>query len=243
MLAAEVAALRCPAKLRRLAQQVIVDFVAELARAIELPEPIVEFGSLQVEPGQPNDLRPLFEGRRFLGTDMRSGPGVDRLEDLRSLTFAAGEVGTALCLDTLEHCADPLTACRELHRVLREGGVCVLSSVMFFPIHAYPHDYWRFTPEGFRALLAPFEDVWVTGIGHPQLPTQVIGVAAKKRELGLSHRRFAAVSEAQDWWDRAEGRVSFGIVQVAPGELAATLARQLPRAILQRAGARLRSRV
>lgn len=23
-------------------------------------------------------------------------------------------MGTALCLDTLEHCADPLTACREM---------------------------------------------------------------------------------------------------------------------------------
>ena len=219
-----------------------MDFVAELARTIELPEPIVEFGSLQVEPDQPNDLRPLFEHQRFLGTDMREGPGVDRVEDLRSLSFAAGEVGTALCLDTLEHCQDPLAACRELHRVLREDGVCVLSSVMFFPIHGYPQDYWRFTPEGFRILLAPFEDVWVTGIGHPELPTQVIGVAAKQRELGLSRSRFAALSEAQAWWDRAEGRVSFGILQVPPRQLAAILARQLPRAVAQRASARLRSR-
>lgn len=223
-----------------MAQQLIVDFVAELARVLELAEPIVEFGSLQVEPGQPNDLRPLFAGRDFIGTDMRPGPGVDRIEDLRSLTLADRKVGTALCLDTLEHCEDPLTACRELHRVLRDGGVCVISSVMFFPVHGYPHDYWRFTPEGFRLLLSQFDDVWVTGIGHPELPMQVVGVGAKGRRLGLSDERLRTIDQAQEWWNRAEGRVSFGIVQIPLRQLAATLAHQLPRAILQRANARLR---
>src|ERR1700712_5003820 len=87
---------------------VVSDIVANLG--VHLPEPIVEFGSLQVEPGQPNDLRPLFPGRKFIGTDFRPGPGVDQIEDLRRLSFADGEVGTALCLDTLEHCEDPMAA-------------------------------------------------------------------------------------------------------------------------------------
>ena len=223
-----------------MAQKLIIEIVAELAGLIEFPEPIVEFGSLQVEPDQPNDLRPLFEGKRFIGTDMRPGAGVDRVEDLRELTFADGEVGTALCLDTLEHCEDPLRACRELHRVLREGGVCVISSVMFFPIHGYPQDYWRFTPEGFRALLAPFDDVWVTGIGHPELPTQVIGVGGKQRTLGLSGTPLRSVADAQRYWERSEGKISFEIVQVPLRQLAGTVARQLPRAAAQRAMARLR---
>lgn len=220
-----------------------MDFVAELTRVLqpELPEPIVEFGSLQVEPGQPNDLRGLFEGRRFVGTDLRPGPGVDRIEDLRALSFADQEIGTGLCLDTLEHCEDPLTACRELHRVLRDGGVCVLSSVMFFPIHAYPHDYWRFTPGGFRALLAPFDDVWVAGIGHPELPTQVVGVGVKGRNPGLAGATFSTVLNAQREWDRAEGKIRFGIVQVPLRQLAGTLARELPRALSERARARLKN--
>lgn len=209
---------------------------------IELPGPIVEFGSLQVEPGQPNDLRSLFRSETFIGTDMRPGPGVDRIEDLRSLSFADGEIGTALCLDTLEHCEDPLTACRELHRVLRDDGVCVISSVMFFPVHGYPQDYWRFTPEGFRVLLAPFDEMWSTGIGHPELPTQVLGVGTKGRRVGLSDVRLRTIGEAQEWWDRSEGRVSFDIVQVPLRQLATTLARQLPRALSQRASARLRRR-
>ena len=50
---------------------------------------------------------------------MREGPGVDRVEDLRALSFRDGSVGTALCLDTLEHCADPPQACRELRACAR----------------------------------------------------------------------------------------------------------------------------
>jgi SAM-dependent methyltransferase len=222
-----------------LAQQLIVDIVAELTGVLDFQEPIVEFGSLQVEPGQPSDLRPLFAGRRFIGTDVRSGAGVDRIEDLRSLTFSDEEVGTALCLDTLEHCEDPFAACRELHRVLRPGGVCIVSSVMMFPIHSYPHDYWRFTPEGFRLLLRPFDDVWVAGIGHHELPTQVIAVAAKGGTLGLLGERLRTVIDTQAKWERAEGRVSFGAVQLPVRQVLAVIVRQLPRAVAQRMRARI----
>jgi SAM-dependent methyltransferase len=223
------------------AQWLITNFVAELAQLVDLPEPIVEFGSLQVEPEQTNDLRPLFEGREFVGTDMRPGAGVDRVEDLRSLSFADDEVGTALCIDTLEHCEDPLTACRELHRVLRPGGVCAVTSVMFFPIHGYPHDYWRFTPGGLRVLLSPFDYLWVTGVGHPLLPTQVVAVAAKGTDLGLTDASFTSLTKLQENWHQAPGRVRFGPCQVSPAELVRAAARDLPRAVAQRAAARLRS--
>ncbi|MGH2894333.1 MAG: methyltransferase domain-containing protein [Solirubrobacteraceae bacterium] len=226
-----------------MAQQLIADFVAEFADRMDLAEPIVEFGSLRVEAGQPNDLRRLFAGRDFVGTDMRGGPGVDRVEDLRGLTFGDGEVGTALCLDTLEHCADPAGACRELHRVLGHGGLCVVSSVMFFPVHGYPQDYWRFTPEGLRLLLQRFDDVWACGVGHPELPMQVIAIAAKGRSLGLDAEPFATLAEAQRSWNRAEGTIRLGVLHVPLGEMARTLASELPRAAAQRTAARLRPRL
>jgi SAM-dependent methyltransferase len=208
-------------------------------QAIELPEPIVEFGSMQVEAGQPNDLRPLFEGREFLGTDFREGPGVDRVEDLRGLSFTDGEVGTAICLDTLEHCADPITACREMHRVLADGGVCVISSVMFFGIHGYPSDYWRFTPEGFRVLLDDFDHVDVAGVGDPSIPFWVFGVGAKGRRLGVSLAGLPILAREQEKWNRAEGKVPIGPLRFSLRELAGTLGREVPRAVLERMAARL----
>jgi SAM-dependent methyltransferase len=196
-------------------------FVAELAGLVDLPDPIVEFGALQVEPGQDGDLRPLFAGRPYVGTDFREGPGVDRVEDLRALTLGDGEVGTALCLDTLEHCADPPMACRELARVTGPGGVCVISSVLLFGIHGYPQDFFRFTPEGFRALLQQgFERTWVGAVGHPDMPVWVFGLGSHGAALpadGLD--AFPSLAAAQRRFDEAPDTVRLGVTRHPPGEL------------------------
>lgn len=212
-----------------MAQTLIRGFMEDLACVVDLPDPVVEFGSLQVEYDQDGDLRPLFAGRRFVGTDMRPGLGVDRVEDLRSLSFKDGEVGTALCLDTLEHCEDPVRACGELTRVIGDGGVCVISSVMLFGIHGYPDDYFRFTPSAFESMLGGFDDVWTIGIGDPAMPMQIIGVGAKGRRLGLSLGRLPSLAAVQAWWDDAPGRVRLGVLRYPPRDLVRELIRQFPR--------------
>ena len=190
---------------------------------------------MQVEAEQEGDLRALFAGRDFLGTDFREGPGVDRVEDLRSLTFGDGEVGTAICLETLEHCEDPIAACRELHRVVADGGVCVISAPMLLGIHGYPSDYFRYTPSGFRVLLGAFDDVWAAGLGSPDHPLWVFGVAAKGRRLDLSWERLPRLAEAQREWERAEGKFIVGPLQYESGDLVRIAARELPRAVAERA--------
>src|SRR5262249_20741343 len=122
---------------------------------------------------------------------------------------------------------------------LAPGGLCVITSVMLFPIHGYPNDYWRFTPEGFRVLLEPFDDVDVVGIGHPEVPTQVIGVGRKGGGLGFSLSPLKTLTAAQDEWGRAEGKVRIGVVHIPLRQLATTLAGELPRVVRERAKARL----
>lgn len=213
---------------------VVRNFVTDCVARLELPDPVVEFGSMQVEPDQPTDLRPLFAGRDYTGTDFREGPGVDRVEDLRALTYADDSVGTAICLETLEHCEDPLTACRELARVVRPGGVALISTPLLLGIHGYPNDYFRYTPEGMRAILAPFDSVWTHGLGDPGMPLWVFAVAANGRELDLSLADFPNVAADQADWERAEGKVRIGVLQYRPSELVRALARELPRLARER---------
>jgi len=158
----------------------IKDFVSIVARTVPIKEPIYEFGALQV-PGQEGfaDLRPLFSGREYVGTDMREGVGVDKVLDLHDIDAPSESVGTVLCLDTLEHVEDPRRAMQEIFRILKPDGIAVISSVMCFPIHAYPYDYWRFTPEAFRSILKPFAHSFVGFAGKEDFPHTVVGIGFK----------------------------------------------------------------
>lgn len=155
--------------------------VAEFARAVEFREPIHEFGSYLVA-GQDEiaDVRPLFPGKRFVGCDVRKGPGVDRVEDLRRLTLPDRSVGSALLLETLEHTADPVQALREVARVLEPRGAVLVTSCLDFKIHAYPEDFFRFTPSGIGVLLEPFAHRWIGFQGHPKFPHTVFGFASHR---------------------------------------------------------------
>ena len=165
----------------------IKDFVSIAAAVLPIGQPVYEFGSLQV-PSQENfaDLRPLFPGKEFFGADMREGPGVDKVLNLHDIDLPAECAGTVLCLDTLEHVEYPHRALEEIHRILKPSGIAIISSVMNFPIHDFPYDYWRFTPEAFRSLLKPFTDSFIGFAGEERFPSIVVGVGFKSRAPDLS---------------------------------------------------------
>jgi len=110
---------------------------------------------------------------------MREGPGVDKLLDLHDIDLPSESVGTILCFDTLEHVEYPHRALEQIHRILKPDGIAVISSVMDFPIHDYPYDYWRFTPEAFKSILKPFADSFVGFAGREDFPHTVIGMGFK----------------------------------------------------------------
>jgi hypothetical protein len=68
---------------------------------------------------------------------------------------------------------------------------------------------------------------------------QVVGLATKGGALGLDPDGFSTLRTAQERWNRAEGKVRFGPLHVSPKDLARAIARDLPRAVAQRARARL----
>jgi len=188
-------------------RQSIREFVEICARTLPIKGPVYEFGSYQV-PGQEElaDLRDLFGGFEFVGTDMREGPGVDRVLDLHNIDLPDGVIGTAISMDTLEHVEYPRKAVENLHRVTQTGGIVILSSQMRFRIHNYPSDYWRFTPEGFRSLLKPFEGKFVGHAGREKFPHSVVGIGFKGPAPSLD----AFLGEFEAWqgrWDSEDGRI------------------------------------
>jgi SAM-dependent methyltransferase len=168
----------------------VKQIIEVIARRIELPEPIVELGALQVEAQVGwADLRPFFPGRHYIGCDFREGPGVDQIENPEiGFSFNDDTIGSLITCDTFEHIFDVFKTVREIKRVLMPDGILVVISVMYWPIHAYPHDYWRFTPECFRRLLEEFADAIIIYLGDKMFPHTVIGVARKAHVFPESFR-------------------------------------------------------
>lgn len=179
-------------------RELIRDFVELASQTLPLEGPIYEFGAFLV-PGQEQlaDLRRLFPGKQYVGADMRAGPGVDMILNLHDVALPDATAGTVLCLDTLEHVEYPHKAVQEIHRILKPEGIAVITSVMDFPIHDYPYDYWRFTPEAFRSLLKPFAHCLVGYVGVKKFPHTVVGIGFKGEQPSLAEfeRRFAELRE------------------------------------------------
>jgi SAM-dependent methyltransferase len=158
----------------------IKKFVRIARTTLPISCPVYEFGSLQV-PGQIgwSDLRPMFSDKEYVGCDIRGGPGVDKILNLHNINLPGSSIGTVLCLDTLEHVEFPRVAMKEIFRILKPGGIAIISSVMNFPIHDYPCDYWRFTPAAFRSILNPFDNFFVGFQGKEMFPHTVVGIGFK----------------------------------------------------------------
>jgi SAM-dependent methyltransferase len=179
----------------------VKELIPIIIDTLPLKEPIYEFGSYQT-PGQEGyaDLRSLFSGKKFVGTDMRMGPGVDKVIDLHKIDLPNNSVGTALILDTLEHVENPHQAMSEVYRVLKPGGMVVISSVMKFPIHDYPADYWRFTPEAFKTLLKKFSTRTVFFTGEEIFPLGVHGIGFKNNNVSFAKLNQRLKPWAKKWY-------------------------------------------
>jgi len=64
---------------------------------------------------------------RYVGTDLRKGPGITLRTDLRRTAIRDGSFDAALCVHVLEHIDDDTAAIAELHRILRPGGWALVS--------------------------------------------------------------------------------------------------------------------
>lgn len=155
-------------------------FCRLVAETFDCPGPVYEFGSFQVEGQEAYaDLRGFFPGKSYVGCDFREGPGVDRVEDVTAITLPDRSAGTVICLETFEHVFEVRRAFDEVFRILRPGGVFILTSPFYFPLHGYPDDYWRITPSCLRRLLEPYGARVVGSQGHTPSPHTVMSVAIK----------------------------------------------------------------
>jgi SAM-dependent methyltransferase len=119
-----------------------------------------ELGTRILDVGVYNPRRWLGDGYITFGEH-----GEDTHGDLLRLPFANAAFDGVVLTEVLEHCTDPKWAIGEVHRVLKPGGLLLVTSPFIWSWHGVEgeyQDYWRFTHQGWKFLLAAFTDVSIT---------------------------------------------------------------------------------
>lgn len=140
---------------------------------------VLEVGSLDVN----GHIRGLFEGKAYVGLDMRDGPNVDVLLDAHKIKsqFEPEQFDMVICFDTLEHDNKFWVTLENMKWVLKKGGWLLLGvPSRTCPLHGHPSDYWRFMEPAMTEMLQPFEDIHVElQRDNPDTEDEIMGYGRK----------------------------------------------------------------
>jgi len=83
------------------------------------------------------------------------------------LPFKDNCADAVLCTGVLEHVPDPHQLIKEMHRVLKVGGIVYVEIPFLQPFHAAPHDYQRVTLYGLKEMFKEFKEIETGIAGGP----------------------------------------------------------------------------
>lgn len=136
-----------------------------LERELEKLLPTLPGGTVLDVGSKRAPYRQAIAASEYVTMDIRSDVGADLVGDVHDIPRPEASFDTVIATELLEHCREPQQAIDEMRRVLRPGGVCVLSTRFLYPVHADPHDYFRFTADGLTYLFREWKSVDVIPIG------------------------------------------------------------------------------
>ena len=156
-------------------------FLGYLSRFIEQCDRILDVGTPERFFKELRPLESMFDGKSYVaaGYDPPADRGryrCDAHQDVQAMTFDDNSFDGVICMEVLEHVSDPFQAARELVRVVRPGGLLLVTVPFLAPYHGksgqtashktYP-DNWRFTHTGLELLFPTLDDCDVVALNGP----------------------------------------------------------------------------
>lgn len=135
--------------------------------------------------------------RRYIGLDLEAGKfsysvKADAYWDGIRMPFSDNSLDSALLLEVIEHCPDPLIVLQETQRVLKPNGIIFFSTPFLYQLHGTPYDYHRPTPFELELLFrsAGFDRIQSVASGHWDASLgQMIGIWICHRPMPILFRK------------------------------------------------------
>lgn len=104
------------------------------------------------------ELEPLVDS--YIGVDhpkvsklYKSDVKPEVLADAKKLPFQNNSFDIALLIQVLEHVDEPGKVIKEAARVLKPGGILIISVPFFYPLHDMPYDWGRYSPTALKSFI------------------------------------------------------------------------------------------
>lgn len=88
----------------------------------------------------------------YITFDMLPGEHIDVVGDALNPPFPDSTFDTVISTQMLEHIERPWIVVNRIKRILKPGGVCIITAPFLVPYHADPNDFFRYTKQGMESL-------------------------------------------------------------------------------------------
>lgn len=115
---------------------------------------------LDIAPQDYAGANPFFPKSTVETLDISPDAGTTYVADLcvnNGSLIPNNRFDIVVCTEVLEHTLQPFNAVNEIERILKPGGIALISTPYNFRIHGPLPDCWRFTEHGLRALFSNFD--------------------------------------------------------------------------------------
>lgn len=141
---------------------------------------------LDVAPQDHEGASPYFKNSTVETLDIDEKSGATYVADLcanNHTIIPDNHFDYVICTEVLEHTLQPFDAAKEILRILKPGGLALVTTPFNFRIHGPLPDCWRFTEHGLRELFKNFDIVKLQPLEDKDrflMPTHYTLIARKK---------------------------------------------------------------
>jgi len=107
---------------------------------------------LDVGAGKFSRYRSLFACDKYIKMDVEKSNNIDVLGSAENIPFDNETFDSIVCTQVFEHLKVPNKAAREIHRVLKKDGYCLITVPQINELHEEPNDYFRYTNFGIAEI-------------------------------------------------------------------------------------------